>query len=51
MTDEQIFKTIKIKKTVWKKLNYLKLENDAKTISQIISKLIDTYEEQGENNE
>jgi predicted CopG family antitoxin len=45
MKDEQTFKTIKIKKDVWKKLNYLKLEEDAKTISQIINKLIVSYEE------
>ena len=45
MKDEQTFKTIKIKKDVWKKLNYLKLEEDAKTISQIINKLIVFYEE------
>lgn len=44
MKDEQTFKTIKIKKDVWKKLNYLKLEQDAKTISQIINKLIISYE-------
>jgi len=42
--EEDDFKTIKIKKTVWRKLNYLKLEEDAKTISQIINKLIDNYE-------
>jgi len=41
--DEQVFKTIKIKKNVWKQLNLLKLEEDEKTISNIISKLIDNY--------
>lgn len=43
MKDEQVFKTIKIKKNVWKQLNLLKLEEDEKTISNIISKLIDSY--------
>jgi len=38
------FKTIKIKKDIWLKLNLLKLNEDAKTISFIIKKLIDNYE-------
>lgn len=41
--EDQVFKTIKIKKAVWRKLNYLKLEEDAKTISEIINKLVDFY--------
>lgn len=41
--DDQTFKTIKIKKDVWRDLNYLKLEEEAKTISNIISKLIEYY--------
>ena len=46
MSDEEDdFKTIKIKKIIWKKLNYLKLGEDAKTISHIIKKLIEYYEE------
>lgn len=43
MKDED-FKTIKIKKDVWLRLNYLKLGEDAKTISHIIKKLIEYYE-------
>lgn len=38
------FKTIKIKYEIWKKLNYLKLEKETKTISEVIAKLIETYE-------
>ena len=37
----EVFKTIKIKKDVWKKLNILKLEKDAKTISKVIEDLVE----------
>ena len=45
---EQDFKTIKIKKNIWKELNVLKLNEDAKTISDVIRKIIDYYKKNKE---
>jgi len=42
------FKTIKIKKDVWKKLLEFKLNQEEKTINNVINKLIKSYE--GGNN-
>jgi len=42
--NNEIHKTIKIHHDVWLRLNYLKLGEDAKTISNIIKKLIEYYE-------
>jgi predicted CopG family antitoxin len=44
--EESGFKTIKINKELWLKLNYLKLNDGKKTINDVIEQLIENKEKE-----